>query len=341
MPRKGTPAGDAITDMARRLVRLHPDAPARTLGRRLHQEAAGAITFEQAYMRIRYCLGLQGKRNRQRATNSGTATLRAPRLSGGVPAMPPSKAEPWGPYTLDVTGLVGILSDIHVPYHDETALKAAVDQLLGDRIEALVLNGDVADFYSISRYTKDPRKRRFKAEVDAVRDLLAWLRGVFPEIPIIYKAGNHEERWNVWLFQHAPELSDDPRTGLGEWLDMRKFGIELVEDQRPVMAGKLPILHGHEKGKGISAPVNQARGAFLRLHHTVLEGHGHRTSAHCEPDMFGREIFCWSTGCLCDLRPEYARINKFNHGFATVRVEADGQFNVENYRIADGRVRSS
>lgn len=341
MPQKGQRGGDEITLMAKRLVDLHPDAPARTLGRRLAADSNGALTVDQAYQRIRYALGVQGDRCRKAAASTGGTILRKPRQAGSSPPMPPSKAEPWGPHELGVVGLVGVLSDIHVPYHDEIALKAAVDHLRSNKIDALVLNGDVADFYSISRYTKDPRKRRFKAEVDAVRDMLAWLRGVFPHIPIVFKSGNHEERWSIWLFQHAPELADDPRTGLDQWLDMATFGITLVEDQRPIMAGKLPILHGHEKGKGISAPVNQARGAFLRLHHTVLEGHGHRTSAHCEPDMFGREIFCWSTGCLCDLRPEYSRLNKFNHGFATVRVDADGQFDVENYRIADGRVRSS
>lgn len=341
MPTKGQRGGDEITRMARRLIELHPDAPAKTLGRRLVAEAGGAITLQQGYQRIRYALGLNGRENRRKGASSGHAMIRPRRTAGAVHAMPPSKADSWGPHELGVVGLVGVLSDIHVPYHDETALRAAVDQLIGDRIDALVLNGDTADFYSISRYTKDPRKRKFKSEVDAVRDMLKWLRGQFPNIPIVFKSGNHEERWAAWLYQHAPELADDPRTGLDQWLDMATFGITLVEDQRPIMAGKLPILHGHEKGKGISAPVNQARGAFLRLHHTVLEGHGHRTSAHCEPDMFGREIFCWSTGCLCDLRPEYARINKFNHGFASVRVESDGQFNVENFRITDGKVRSS
>jgi hypothetical protein len=62
------------------------------------------------------------------------------------------------------------------------------------------------------------------------------------------------------------------------------------------MCGELPVLHGHEKGKGISSPVNQARGAFLRLLHTVLEGHGHRTSGHAESDMWHRETFLLEHG---------------------------------------------
>jgi len=335
---KGQVGGDAITEMARRLCEAHPDAPAKTLGRRLHAEANGAITPAAAYNRIRRQFGICGAFSRGKMSG---VKPRAKRQAGQVPAMPPSKAEDWGPYELGVTGNVGVLSDIHVPYHDEVALRAAVDQLQGDRVDALVLNGDIADFYAASRYIKDPRKRNFKAEVQAVRDMLAWIRGQFPDIPIVFKAGNHEERYSHWLWQHAPEISDEPRMGLDQWLDMADHGIEFVEDQRPIMAGELPILHGHEKGKGISAPVNQARGAFLRLHHTVLEGHGHRTSAHCEPDMFGREVFCWSTGCLADLRPEYARLNKYNHGFASVRVQADGQFDVSNFRIANGKVRSS
>lgn len=338
MPIKGRTGGDDLTEMARRLVAAHPDAPAKTLGRRLQKESNGALTLDQAYSRIRRQFGLNGEQCRK---DMPSVAPRAKRRAGAAHSMPPSRADAWTPYDLKVAGVVGVLSDIHVPYHDEVALRAAVDQLRGDKIDALVLNGDTCDFYAISRYTKNPKKRKFSAEVDAARDMLAWIRAQFPRIPIVFKAGNHEERWSHWLWQHAPEISDDKRTGLDEWLDMANHGIAYVDDQRPIMAGQLPILHGHEKGKGFAAPVNQARGAFLRLQHTVLEGHGHRTSAHCEPDMFGREIFCWSTGCLCDLRPEYARINKFNHGFASVKVHSDGQFDVSNFRIANGKVRTS
>ena len=88
---KGKTAGDEITKIARRLVELHPDAPARTLGRRLQAEANGAITLEQAYMRIRYHLGLQGKKNRNALASSGSGTLR-PQRNGPVEAMPASRA---------------------------------------------------------------------------------------------------------------------------------------------------------------------------------------------------------------------------------------------------------
>jgi predicted phosphodiesterase len=327
-----------MTEAAKRLVAEHPNHSARGLARMLVAESKGALTLESARTRIRAQFGQSGrKRDRQYAT-----APRPARQPGHRFAMPASKAEPWTPHDLGVVGKVGILSDIHVPYHDPIALRAAVDHLAEAEIDALVLNGDTADFYTISRWTKDPRKRDLGGELAQIRELLGWIRQTFPEIPILFKNGNHEERWRAWLWQHAPEISAEPEMGLAAWLHLERHGMQLVEDHRPVMLGKLPVLHGHEKGKGISSPVNQARGAFLRLHHTVLEGHGHRTSGHCEPDMWGSEVFCWSTGCLCDLRPEYARINKWNHGFAIVGVHEGGEFDVENLRItADGKVRSS
>lgn len=332
-------AGDPITEMARRLAELHPDTAARTLARRLVKEANGAITLEQARRRIGRQFGVQGQKNRKRMK---LIKARPKRNAGEVYSLPPSQAEAFSRYVFKVTGHVGILSDIHVPYHSEMAVKSAVTFLHGQELAGLLLNGDIADFYAISRYMKDPTQRDFKGELEAVREFLGWIRSEFPEIPIVYKSGNHEERWQHWLWQHAAEISDDPRMSLSAWLELDKHGIDLVEDQRPVMLGKLPVLHGHELPKGMAAPVNVARGAFLRTLSTVLVGHSHRTSNHAESDMWQRETACWSTGCLCDLRPEYAKFNRWNHGFAVATVHERGEFDVHNYRVmTDGTVRSA
>jgi predicted phosphodiesterase len=330
---------DPITEMATRLARLHPDAPAQTLARRLMKEANGAITLEQARKRISRQFGVHGVKNRK---NMKVASPRATRTAGEVLAMPKSIADPWTPHVMKVLGPVGILSDVHVPYHSEVALAAAVGHLESQGLAALLLNGDIADFYGISRYMKDPTQRDFKSELEAVRAFLQWIRSKFPGIPIVYKLGNHEERWTHWLWQHAAEISDDPRMSLSAWFDCDKLEIEMVDDQRPVMLGKLPVLHGHELPKGMAAPVNVARGAWMRTLSTCLVGHSHRTSNHAESDMWHHETACWSTGCLCDLRPDYARINRWNHGFAVVTVHKGGAFDTNNYRVmSDGTVRSA
>lgn len=331
--------GDAITEKARQLARKFPDAPSRTLARRLVKETNGAITLEQARARIRGQFGVKGKSYRSQAK---AVSPRAPRKAGEIYSMPPSMAEPWTPHVMNVLGPIGILSDVHVPYHSEIAVAAAVGFLKDRELSGLLLNGDIADFYAISRYMKDPAHRDFKGELEAVRRFIEWIRSEFPGIPIVYKAGNHEERWTHWLWQHAAEISDDPRMSLTAWLDLDKHDVTWVEDQRPVMLGKLPVLHGHELPKGMAAPVNVARGAFLRTLSTCLVGHSHRTSNHAESDMWHHEVGCWSTGCLCDLRPDYARINRWNHGFAVVTVHKGGTFDTNNYRVmSDGTVRSA
>lgn len=330
------PQADTITAEARRLCQEYPDHTARGLARMLVERSNRAITLEQARTRIRAVLGLKGAKDRKWARSP-----RPPRQAGQKLALPASVAEPWLPYVLDAVGRVGILSDIHVPYHDEVAVRAAVDHLGEAGVAAILLNGDTCDFYSISRWQKDPTKRDFKGELTACREFVAWLREQFPEIPIVLKAGNHEERWTHYIWQHAPELSDDRLMSLVSWLHLEQHDVQYVDDQRPVMVGKLPVLHGHELPKGLAAPVNVARGAFLRTLSTVLVGHSHRSSGHAESDMWHNEIFTWSTGCLCDMTPEYARINRWNHGAAIVTVEAGGEFSVENFRISKGKVRQS
>jgi hypothetical protein len=332
-------AGDPITLIAKRLAKLHPDAPALTLARRLVKESNRAITLHQARMRMQRQFGVHGKKNRK---SSPASAPRPARLSGESIAMPKSMAEPWTPHVFKVLGPVGILSDVHVPYHSEIAVAAAVGHLKTQGLAGLLLNGDIADFYAISRYMKDPAHRDFKGELEAVRRFLEWLRQEFPDIPILLKEGNHEYRWKAWLYQHAAEISDDPRMSLTAWLELGKLGIELIEDQRPIMLGQLPVFHGHELPRGMAAPVNVARGVWMRMKGTGLVGHHHRTSNHAESDWRHKETANWSVGCLCDLTPEYARVNAWNHGFAVCTVHDRGAFDVHNFRVMqDGTVRSA
>ena len=209
-------------------------------------------------------------------------------------------------------------------------------------IDHLLLNGDIFDCYPQSFHERRPSKRNFQAEKKHNIAFLEYIRKQFADIPITFKLGNHEERWYRWLWEHAPEIGEEPELSFQQWYRCDDLDIEVVEDQRIIMAGKLAIAHGHELGKGMTSPVNPARGAFLRTLHTILVGHHHRTSGHCEPNMWHDETFIWSTGCLCDLAPEYARINKWNWGFAVVNIEARGEFEVTNYRLnKEFRVRAS
>lgn len=314
---------------AERLCREFPDVPSRTLARRLSK--SHKITVESARDYVRKVRGNAGDEKRKHATSP-----RPNGIAGAYkPQLPPSQADPWEPFVISGEQSIAVLSDAHIPYHHSISIESAVKWCKARKPSILLLNGDWADFYSISRHQKDPSKRDLESEIVAVRESLAWLRHQFPKCRFLYKLGNHEERWQHWLWNSLPELSASGRMDVKEWLECDKFGIEVISDQRPIRVGKLAIFHGHEFGRGgIAAPVNPARGAFLRTNKTVLVGHSHRSSQHSDPDWEQLETSCWSTGCLCDMRPEYARVNKWNYGFAFVELAKDGEFHVDNMRMS-------
>lgn len=262
---------------------------------------------------------------------------RRPSDQVSYPPLPKSKAKPWEPFMID-SGRILVMSDIHVPYHDQKALDAALQY--GDDFEPdiILLNGDAVDFHSISRFTCNPEERDLAGEVQAIRELLSHLRVRFKKARIIFKLGNHEERWWAYIWNKAPELLGCSFGTIESVFDASSNGVEIVQDGRIILAGKLPILHGHEWRGGISTPVNPARGAFLKAIACVMQGHLHRSSEHSETTLEDNLISTWSTGCLCDLKPAYARINRWNHGFATIEVGNDGNYNVSNKRILNGKV---
>jgi predicted phosphodiesterase len=317
---------------AERLCREFPDTPTRTLAKKL--SASHKCTLEQARSLVRVTRGNTGSRDRKYAT-----VPRDPQPAGWKPKMPESLAEKWEPFDLGNSIRVAVLSDVHIPYHSTVAFESAVKYCKKKKPNVLLINGDFADFYSISRHQKDPAKRDLKHEMQLVQEGLAWLRHEFGKTcRIVLKIGNHEERWQHWLWNAAPEISDFDRMNVKEWIGADKHGVEVVGDKRPIMLGKLPVLHGHEMMANSNA-VNPSRGAFMRTLSTVLVGHSHRTSHHTEPNMWHAQVSCWSCGALCELNPQYAVINRWNHGAAFVEVDSAGGFEVENFRIGpDGEI---
>lgn len=334
-----------------------PDAPSRTLARLLHESRPKLFpTVEAARDSIRSLRGNGGK-NKRRHKTGGTMQFRRPNFPAGyVHKIPEPHAESWEPLLLEGARCVLSLSDIHVPYHDVKALESAIKTGKKHKPDVVLINGDLIDFYQLSRFIRDPERRDPAREIRESAELLLWIGKQFPKARLVWKLGNHEERWASYVWQNAPILWQINCCRLSEVMALQMaeitgknsykledYGWEIEDQRRPIHAGKLPILHGHELPRGLATPVNQARGAYLRAQHTILVGHGHRSSQHVEPNMYGKEVSCWSQGCLCGLNPYYARVNKWNQGFAVVKVATDGeQFDVTNYRMdREYRVRVS
>lgn len=313
-----------------------PKASHSTLARKLTESHPALFpNHNTAVTAIRWHRGARGKISAKNAAQHGTAQPLRP--SGKLPALPASLAKPRVPYELQAKRVL-CLSDIHIPFHDNAALEAAFAHGEKFKPDCILLNGDILDFQAISRFIRDPRGPTVREELDTLKELLAHIRMRFKRSRIVYRMGNHDERWETFLFTRAPELLDVAEFTWEQVAGIAESRVEMVRGRREVMAGRLAIWHGHEKGKQLSAPVNQARGMFLRYLACALEGHGHRTSSHNETTVEGRLISCWSTGCLCGLWPDYAVVNKWDQGFATIEVAEDGSYGVDLKRIINGSI---
>ncbi len=230
-----------------------------------------------------------------------------------------------------------ILADTQIPYHDSRAIELALSY--GERMEpdAIILNGDIIDCFAQSRFNRDPREVNWKREKEQTNQFLRHVRGRFPDARILYKMGNHEDRYERWMALKAPELLGIQEFTLSNSLGLPALGIEVVDNMKHVKVGRLNVVHGHEWGGHGGGGVNPARWLYLRAQATALCGHFHRTSSHAETDMDGSPTSTWSTGCLCGLTPKWLRYNKWNQGFAY--VESDGHnFRCENLRVVEGAV---
>jgi len=228
---------------------------------------------------------------------------------------------------------------LHIPYHNIPALTLALKYGLENEVNTILLNGDVIDFYAISRFEKDPRKRNFGHEVLMTRQFLGTLRKLFPNAAIYYKCGNHDVRYDHYIMRNAPDLLGMNEFSFESLMKLDELNITFIPDKQIIRAGNLTILHGHELGTSVFSPVNIARGLFLRAKDNALCGHHHQASEHSEPNINGKLTTCWSVACLCELHPDYMPINKHHHGFAHVKIMDTGEFDVSNYRIVNGKIR--
>jgi len=321
------------------LLKKFPKAATRTLARMAYEKHPEVFTDTEGARSVIRCI--------RGASGAGKASSAIPEFNRGpqpcnvapFPKLPEGKRHFDDSAALKIHGpsRVLVLADAHIPYHDKNAIVAALQYGKRNGVDTILLNGDTADFFAVSFWEKDPRKRNLAEELKTVQAFMETLRDEFPKARIIFKVGNHELRWQRFMFVKAPELLGVPEFELPSLLSLNSDD-ELVDSHRLIQLGHLNVLHGHEYRFAISNPVNPARGLFLRCKAYAMCGHFHQISAHSEKSVDGQKIATWSTGCLCDLRPDYSPYNNWSHGCAFVEVFSDGRFQVENKLISGGKV---
>ncbi|MEM6980942.1 MAG: metallophosphoesterase [Planctomycetota bacterium] len=317
-------------DIVKSYLREHPDTGNRTIAEYLFKRYPGVWqTVNAAQCSVRYYRGANGPKNRKH--RQGLEQF--PRIpAADVTTSPLMK--------LTTPGKWLVVGDLHVPYHDATAIEAAFRYGIEQGCEHLLVNGDALDAYQVSRWVRNPNQRRLDDEIALLKQLLAEVSPHFAGQKV-YKIGNHEERIETYLFENAPKM-----IGASQW-DLRKVLKEhlslddwtMIGSKQLFRLGKLHGYHGHELPRGLTNPVSVGRGVWLRTKQSGFTNHWHSTSTHVESSGSKDKTWvCFSVGCLCNLHPDYAPINGWNHGFAIIDLEKGGSYSESNHRIVNGEV---
>ena len=325
------------TELCREYFKKYPTYPRLKLARIIYDE--NKLKFkdvESVRSNLRYIAGKRGAADRKSLLDkSMIETENRPFNPYSLPQSDETKFEP---FIFSGHKRIAILSDIHVPYHSISSLTAAIEFCKKEKPDGLLLNGDTMDCHHLSRFIKDPKSRDFKLELDTFKALI----NVFEKqlkCKIYFKIGNHELRYQLFLQQKANELIGVEEFDFENIIKARARGITIIGDKQVMKMNELNGIHGHEYIGGISAPVNVARGLYLRGKVSAFQGHNHSTSEHSETDMNGKIVTTWSIGCLSELHPNYMPLNKWNHGMAIVDLDANGRdYFFRNKRIYKGKV---
>lgn len=305
-----------------------PDRPRAAQARWLNQKDPLLFPSEHsARLALQHRAGRAGKRS-PRAQDP-------PRTQS---SWPESKAAIWEPYVLPkAANNILVLSDIHIPYHDVTALDLAVEYGHKHKVNAVLINGDLLDMYQLGTFAFDPTRPTPAEELAMGHEFLKSLKKKFPGKPIYYKLGNHEERWERTMWAN-PKFAKIPGFKIEEVLRCGELGVPVISEKRRILAGKLNIMHGHELDIK-HVPVNPARSVVLKAKVSTIVGHWHQVAEHTFKNLNGTIETCWSTGCMCELTPAYRPVNEWSLGFAHVLIGKNGSFDVRNIRIVEGKIR--
>lgn len=217
--------------------------------------------------------------------------------------------------TSDSVIKVAFPTDEHYPWQDESARSLALKITEDFDPNIRIAGSDAMDFYSISKYNKNPSK--VGADKLAV-EIEKWHAGqrewldASPNADVIFIPGNHEDRWKTWLWKH-PEVYGLNALKLSNVLELKKINVRWTA-QEIVFGDILVIKHGNyiRKISGLSAKAELDNEKYAI---STMTGHSHRGGSifiKTRHGMIqGHECFC-----LCDLNPEYVDKPDWQQGIA-------------------------
>jgi predicted phosphodiesterase len=211
------------------------------------------------------------------------------------------------------------LSDLHMPFADWPALKLAEAFMQDWDPKYIFYDGDIMDFYGISRFDKNPSRRfRLNDERRWAMEMLDRHHDMCSGAQQIWLDGNHEERIVKYLWERAPELADlqDEETGelllgIPSLLGLNKRNVQYTSYAGHVNYLGFLVTHGNLLSKHSSYTAKQMS---ERHRSSGISGHSHRLGMYNWTGIKGPQAW-YENGCLCRMDPDYMHNPNWQQGF--------------------------
>ena len=240
------------------------------------------------------------------------------------------------PATQSTPEIVVFLSDIHVPYQDTAVLDSAIRLLKRLKPDRVVLNGDINDFFQLSRFNYGlERMDHLQEEIDEAVKIRQRIRKACPDAVVNENEGNHDSRIITYVEKNARAL-----VSLRALEPEHLFGWKDLEIQAFPGAGfrlrkNFLVKHG-TLVRGEAGATAKAELALAGI--SGISGHTHRLATYRRGGYESRQ---WTEqGCLCRLDPDYVTGQpNWQSGIAVGQFSTRSDtFHVEEVHTFNGRL---
>ena len=248
---------------------------------------------------------------------------------------------------------VVFVPDIQFPLHNRRQVNALGGFIRATKPDDVIQCGDFADFTELGRWVRNTRGEYagdIRSNVDGVKRIIEKLQIKK------WRRGNHDERFDKYIEEHAPALRGWPGLSIEDGFDLKNLGCEYLRDIYEWAPGWV-VAHGDE-GPLSSIAGQTALKLAKRIGKSVVCGHGHRAGLSAETESFNgkptRTLYGIETGHMMDLsqasylKGQYAN---WQSGFVVadvsnaavqpyvISMSLTGSFIFEGKSWEDGRIR--
>ncbi len=227
---------------------------------------------------------------------------------------------------------IAVINDTQNPFQDKISLSLVETFLFEAQPDILVYNGDCNDFYQISKFDKDPRRiADLQSDVDNTKAMFCRQRKGLPNTRMVLVDGNHEDRWQKFLWTKAPELSSLTCLTTDELFSLKEYDIEHVNYECGIKINDIfLIIHGNLASVHSSYT---AKRMFEKHGGCGICAHTHRGGSYYKRNRFGTWGW-WENFCLCSLYPDWIQNPDWVQGFSLIHFRGK-RFWIEQIPIID------